>query len=139
LDYAACAGDVEVASLLVEAGADPSGSIVLGASSGSVELVTYLLSKGSGLPPEALVQAAKHGRTAVCELLIGKGIDPNARDAYGDCALHWAAKFGRTDTVTLLVRKGADPTARDKHGHTPIDHAKRNGFAEIVQFLDQAD
>lgn len=54
--------------------------------------------------------AAASGATAVVELLLAHGADPNALDA-GDNAspLHHAAERGRLEIVRLLVEAGSDP------------------------------
>jgi ankyrin repeat protein len=57
---------------------------------------------------EALVWAAKSGRTDVLDVLVERGARIDA-DPYRGTALTWAAVNDRVDTVHRLVELGADP------------------------------
>ena len=58
---------------------------------------------GHALGDEALLLAARYGRTAVMKLLIDNGVSP---DALGGSALLIAAKFGRMRVAELLIDNG---------------------------------
>ena len=78
---------------------------------------------------EILYSTAEGART-----LVGRGADPNARDAaMGATALHHAAWRGLRSVVDVLLAGGADPRLRDRmHDGTPADwarHAGRDGLA----------
>jgi ankyrin repeat protein len=72
-------------------------------------------------PPYAwslLHVAAHHGRAAVVELLLARGLDVNTRER-GDntYAIHWAAASGHGYVVRQLIDAGADVIgAGDDHG-----------------------
>lgn len=88
--FAAQAGDVESATLLIAAGANVNDTAADGNS--------------------ALVLAAFSGQSDVARLLIDRGADPNAAGA-GYSALHAAVLRGDLPTVKALLAKGAHPNA----------------------------
>src|SRR5688572_1336842 len=91
LFFAARSGDVESASLLLDAGADANDRLPDGTS--------------------ALVFAAYCGSTDVGTLLLDKGADPN--DAgIGYTALHAAILKSDVRLVRALLARGADPNIR---------------------------
>tara|TARA_B100001559_G_C15947700_1_gene370660 strand:+ start:291 stop:521 length:231 start_codon:yes stop_codon:yes gene_type:complete len=53
-----------------------------------------------------LHQAAVKRRNGVVELLIGKGLDVNAKDEDGDTPLDWANGNGNRRTADLLRKHG---------------------------------
>jgi len=53
-----------------------------------------------------LHQAAVKRRNGVVELLIGKGLDVNAKDEDGDTPLDWAIIRNHTETADLLRKHG---------------------------------
>jgi len=90
---------------------------------------------------EALVWAAKSGRTEVLDTLVERGARVDA-DPYRGTALTWAAANGRVDTVRRLVDLGADPNqlgtfGGPDHGEgvTAIHLAAQSGQAEAVDAL----
>jgi ankyrin repeat protein len=64
---------------------------------------------------EALVWAAKSGRTAAIERLVALGADVDA-DPYRGTPLTWAAVNGHADAVGRLLFLGADPNRRGTFG-----------------------
>ena len=53
-----------------------------------------------------LHQAAVKRRNGVVELLIGKGLDVNAKDEDGDTPLDWAISRKHPETADLLRKHG---------------------------------
>ena len=51
-------------------------------------------------------QAPVKRRNGVVELLIGKGLDVNAKDEDGDTPLDWAIIRNHTETADLLRKHG---------------------------------
>ncbi len=125
LMFAAQAGNVESARILLAAGAD--------------------MNEGTEETGPPLLLAASNGREQVALLLLEKGADPNATDGYGMTALHWAFEEGvlamsgghtQTDPfwvhpnspvlATALLARGADPNARIRNDFMPY-HIHRWG------------
>jgi ankyrin repeat protein len=93
------------------------GRVLAAARDGDVDAMAALLGKH----PEKLHlragpydwpllhEAARRGRLAVVDLLLGRGLDVNAREA-GDntCAMHWAAAGGHLEVVRRLADAGGD-------------------------------
>ena len=82
----------------------------------------------------ALMIAAINGNEKVCDLLIEKGANIDAKDSEGDTALTWAIREGRASICALLIRKGADVNARNR-GYAQIMHAAVSGSVEICEML----
>ena len=90
---------------------------------------------------EALVWAAKSGRTQAIQLLVELGARVDA-DPYRGTALTWAAANGRLGSLRMLVELGADPNQRGtfggpSHGDgvTAIHLAAQSGQREAVTTL----
>ena len=90
---------------------------------------------------EALVWAAKSGRTEALELLVAFGARVEA-DPYRGTALIWAAANGRLEAIRKLVELGADPSQRGtfggpNHGEgvTALHLAAQSGRREAVVAL----
>ena len=150
LHTAALAGNVEIAQLLLDAGAKssppaslvhaPTGLTVTGAtplhfassvahSLGHLAVVKLLLSRGgdvhsvTGKGGSPLQAAADNGNAAACRLLVAAGADINAAVMSGATPLHAAAAHGDVSTVAALLELGADATAKDRNGGETALHA----------------
>ena len=149
LYWAAERNDVEVAELLIRAGANPNARtrygvtpLTLAGLNGNAALVEMLLKNG-GDPNSAtaegetvLMIAARTGVAAVVETLLSHGADPNAREAYrGQSALMWAASEGHLRAVEVLLKGGADVRARSAQGWTALLFAARDGRMEVARAL----
>ena len=119
LHYACAYGLLEMATMLVEVGAD-------------VELRT-----ADEFGFTALTAAAQEGHDQIVRMLLERGgADPNVATAYnGTTPLHFAASHDHLDAVKVLVEVGgADVNlARTSEGSTPLHAAAQEGHLEIVR------
>ncbi len=121
LHWAAEQGRVDMARLLIEAGAN-------------VAVTTRL---GHYTP---LHIAARGAETVIVIALLKAGADPAARTSTGGSTpLHFAAGAASSAAVEALVEYGADVNARENHwGQTPLMFAASAGRIESVETLIQA-
>jgi ankyrin repeat protein len=79
--------------------------------------------------------AAGEGNGDVVNLLLAKGADVNAKDAYGGrTPLYDAIRARSKDIVAQLLAHGADVNARDDRGFTPLHIRAIRGDKEQVEF-----
>jgi ankyrin repeat protein len=124
LHWAARRGDVELANLLLVAGANARAAtrsgrytpLHLAAERGSAPIIRALLDSGAEVNAAtstgatALMFAAAAGDLATLSTLLDGGADANAVEAFrGQTALMWAADANRADAVKLLITRGANP------------------------------
>ena len=117
LHWAAYRDDVEMARLLVEAGA-------------GVVVKTRL----GDLTP--LFMAAKNGTAAMIELLAEAGADINSTNANGTTPLMLAAASGKTDAIQVLLDRGAEVNAKDiTNEQNALMFAAALGRSDVVRLL----
>jgi ankyrin repeat protein len=112
---AAKTSDVELAEILIAAGADPNipsrdgiSPLMVAAGQGWVD------GKSLGTEDESI---------AVIRLLLDAGLDVNLRNNRGETALHGAAAKGADNVVRFLANNGAILDAKDRSNRTPLDVA----------------
>ncbi|MDQ6707619.1 MAG: ankyrin repeat domain-containing protein, partial [Acidobacteriota bacterium] len=126
LAWAVVRCNLELAKLLLEAGANPNlaneqgiGPLNIAITNGSPGMVELLLGKGadaniareSGETP--LMTAARLGQIEIMKMLLDYHADVNVREKrFGQTALMWAA--GHPAAVQFLVQHGADVHASSK-------------------------
>ncbi len=82
----------------------------------------------------ALMYCAYAGSPEAMRILIDKGADVNAKNAFDSTALMWSV--AEMPKVRMLVEKGADVNAVSKLGRTAVMlAAMRNESAETVRYL----
>ena len=120
LHWAAVRNDVEMADLLMYAGAN-------------VKATTRI---GSYTP---LLVAAKSGNAKVIDTLIKHGSDADRTTANGTTALMLAAASGNTDAVRILAYYSTNINARENvKGETALDFAAASGRADAIRVLTAA-
>ncbi|RYO73769.1 hypothetical protein DL762_010399 [Monosporascus cannonballus] len=63
----------------------------------------------------------------------------DAKNAFGNTALHWACLGGHLDVVRLLLSRGASPAAANDKAQIPLDLAAFNSHMRVVDhFLAQS-
>lgn len=123
LHYAAFFGHPEVATVLIEAGADIEA-----------------LSRNQKLALDArpLHSAAAARALKVCSVLLDAGADPNARQHGEFTPLLEAAQNGDEALACLLLGHGADVNARLADGRSAAQLAREAGHQSLAQQLQQA-
>ena len=154
--------NIEIASLLIKAGANVNASdddddddgggdttpIHLAAEfAPSLEFISFLLKEGAdpiGKDKGAatLCRAACNPNPDVIRYFLKMGIDVNAKknDSYRWAPLHCAAGYNpNPEVITILLKAGADIHARDGRKETPLhDAASWNSNPEVVAMLLEA-
>ncbi|HEY2572970.1 MAG TPA: ankyrin repeat domain-containing protein, partial [Verrucomicrobiaceae bacterium] len=146
LHWAVQSDDLEIADLLIRAGANVSAAnregaipMQLAAINGNPAMIEKLIKAGAD--PNAsltkysdspLMMAARTGKPDAVKMLLDNGAKVNAKETWGDTtALMWAVSEVHPAVVKLLIDRGADVNARSKfvpsatgrgfEGATPVD------------------
>jgi ankyrin repeat protein len=158
LFWAVFGGRVEIARLLLDAGAQVAAEAGAEASSlhaavddVNLPMVNLLLDHDGTAALDwfdhvdrtPLMIAVEMGSTPIARRLLEAGADVNAHNEphIGDTALHIAAANGTLEMVKLLLDAGADPTQKGWMWITPLDKAqsrKRGDGPRLYELLEQA-
>ncbi len=116
IQWAAYRDDLEMAGLLIRAGANVKLANREGAT--------------------ALYLASIHGNPAMIDKLLNAGADPNERGPEGETPLMLASRAGNLDAIKVLLDHKADINAKDKiRGTTALMWASEQAHPEAVQLL----
>src|SRR5581483_3694086 len=157
LHWAAQADDLELADLLIRAGAKVSAANVAGATpmllastNGSAAMLQRLLAAGADANAPltrsgdtALMMASRTGKADAVRVLLDAGAKINAQETWGGTtALMWAVSEKHPDVVKLLIERGADVNARSYYvpsasgrgfeGTAPVPNKTSQGFEEFA-------
>ncbi len=152
---AAINGDLELITLLLDAGADPNQQNERGytalhyaACNDRFEVIDTLLARGADISAKdkdgsaPLVMAVSCNKLASVEYLLKKGANINARASDGSTALVMSVAMliddhdsKRREIVIELLKKGANPNLTYAQGFTPLMTAACAGDPEIVKAL----
>ena len=129
LHWAARGDELEIARLLVGAGANPNAAnrygltpLSIAAANANGAMVKLLLDAGGDAKAmirqgeTVLMTAARAGNPDAVRLLLERGADANAREeSLGETALMWAAAENHPEAIKLLVARGAEVNARSSN------------------------
>lgn len=83
----------------------------------------------------ALLYAAAHGDTFMCQQLLQKALNWRVADSQGRTVLHHAAANDDLALVKLMVSLGSDAQAVDNAGWTPLKCAKEEASLQAFSLL----
>ena len=155
---AAYGNHVDVAAVLVQAGADVDlqddtrqSAYLIATSEVGDDLRLLDLTLGAGADLDAkdsyngtgLIRAAERAHVQIVERLLQVGIDRDHVNRLGYTALHEAVVFGEGGpadqaTVAALVAGGVALDIPDGNGETALAHAERSGQREVASILRAA-
>lgn len=149
LHWAAHRDNLEIADVLIRAGADVNAENELGVpplslacSNGSAAMVKKLLAHGAdanhalptGVSP--LMTCARTGNADALESLLAHGARVNHRETVrGQTALMWAVAERHAGVAAALIDAGADVRARSHGEFTPLLFAARQGDVDSARLL----
>jgi ankyrin repeat protein len=117
LHFAAYGGNLKVAELLLDRGAD---------------INRRANTKFRNTPLQVSLLTAQEEMAA---MLVKRGADVRIEQAEGFTALHEAAQIGSEKLAALLLDAGADPNARAEDGRTPLGIARKDGHEAVAKLL----
>ncbi|MBI4471288.1 MAG: ankyrin repeat domain-containing protein [Acidobacteria bacterium] len=145
LHWASFRDDLQMARLLIQAGASVNAKTRLGdmtplhlaATNGSAAMIDVLLKAGSdpnvpnGNGTTPLMLAAATGKIEALKALLDRGVDPNAREnTNGQTAVMFAAAQNRDAAIRLLAERGANLTVTTKASESKANASDRQARAE---------
>lgn len=116
LHWATACGNVEVAKLLLERGAD-------------------IEQKGGVVYYTPLILAAINDHESIVRLLLSNGADVKATTMWDETALHWASWAGHEAVSIVLLENGAPTEDLGSDDQTPLVEAVREGHEGLARIL----
>lgn len=151
------ANNIEMAKLLIEAGADVNtqdkmlnSAFLYAGASGYLEILKLCIKAGADYKVfnryygTALIPACERGHTAVVtELLKDKSFPVDHVNKLGWTALLEAIILNngnskQVEIVKMLIHAGCNVNLADHEGVTPLRHAKNKNFRAIVSLLEKS-
>ncbi|TFE00498.1 M48 family metallopeptidase [Jeotgalibacillus salarius] len=111
-------------------------------NAGDIDLASSLINEGADLEETdtegstALMYAAYNGDFEMLTLLLEAEADPNTQDEYST-PLMTAVSYDDRELASLLVEYGADPSMIDPYGDTPMGYVGASSVEEFYDWLEQ--
>lgn len=146
LDFTATQGSVEVATVLLDAGADVNNQdektattpLHRAAIRGGMDMVSLLISRGARVDAETndeatpLFAAAEYGHLEVVKYLIA--MDPTGWHLH--CSpIHAVASNGHLEVLDHLIQEGVDVDLKNKFDVTPLCAAVLKERLSVMEYL----
>lgn len=130
-------------SIVNEFSEDGWAPLHLAAYFGQEELASFLLESGADLHIRAknenentpLQAAIANKQIELVAFLIEKGSDVNVMQSGGWTGLHEAALLGNEEIIILLLKNGANKTIKKNDGKTAYDIALEKGYDHLLHHL----
>ncbi|MCF7912722.1 MAG: ankyrin repeat domain-containing protein [Candidatus Cloacimonetes bacterium] len=148
LNYAVCAGNLEMTKLLVSLGADVhsgdregSQPLINAAAMGNLEITRYLVEHSAEIDRKddndntALCFALVRNQSEIAIYLLEQGADPNITKMNGLPGLFFAVINGDLPLVKQMIEKSAVIDTTIVSGVTPLVSACTHGHLDIVKYL----
>jgi len=148
LHHAAFSGAREIASLLLERGADIGARTVVGytplhyaAFAGQEAVFEQLLEAGADIhalddsQTTVLHAASVGGNMDIVQQALDAGIEPGALNLYEESPLHRAAQRNQLAVIQRLIDQGADPRPIDRYDLGLLHKAAIGGAEEVAAWL----
>ena len=144
LHYAASAGKVKSAQVLLDAGADPNRAtkanrfspMDVAGGTRRKAIIKLLRDRGGKFHNVTLHKAVEEGDLdTIDEFLEDDTINVNERDERGWMPIHYAVDYDELDIVKALIEYGANVNGGTLDGLNPMEIAKDNGNNELQNYL----
>lgn len=83
----------------------------------------------------AFVMAIADGDQALIDRFLTMEFNPDAKNRFGDSAVHWSVYRGDLALLDVLLNRGANPDPKGSYEMTPLMWACKRGFVAIAQTL----
>jgi len=154
LSFAAEKGHVEIAKMLLDAGANMESKndseekggatpLLLAAHNGQFNMAKLLIDRHANVSEKTvdglscLHLAIRSGtdNEDLVRLLIRAGAKPDDVTKSGDSALHYASYMGYVKSALALIESGSRLEDRGQNNSTPMHFAAREGQTDVVRLL----
>jgi len=126
-------GNLEMVTMLVEAGVNPEEGMRPSVLGGHAKVAEYLISKGAdGTVQEYLIIAVNNDYIFLVPVLIAAGCNKDYRDGKGNTFLHIAAEKKFFATLIEFQKAGLDVNSKNNAGNTVLHVAARQGRKNIM-------
>jgi ankyrin repeat protein len=142
--FAIRSGRIDLLTLLLDHGLDPTAAISTAAWEGRGDILDLLIARGADLTRASdgtrpvLNELVRWGQFSLARLYLSKGGSVHQPDDRGWTSMHQAVSRGNLKILEDLLAAGGDAKRADHDGRTPRGMAKKSGRADLLQAIDRA-